>query len=457
MRLTNALSVTFRAVVGEVNPVDFIAMESLRLFCPDVYQTVRSNPEMFTGAAPNDLVHPTREELSKFHDEWLNRLRESGPIYEKPVRGMLKRLFPKLESVWGNTSYGADWLARWRRDLRICHEEVFPVYFSLAMNSGDISNSEMRTVLTNAGDSEWLSAKLLKLAQQLRPDGKTRASTLLERLWDYSQKDIPIEHIEPIVRTFFDIGDRLDIADDRGAGFAAVGNETRMGRVIWQLLKRLDGSGRFEVFRRAVESGKALSFVHHEVIVLGQLQGKYGHQQPNPESEWFVTREQLAILEGSLLDRIRNVSHDGSLSETPGLPHILNFWRKNATQDEVVTWVSQAVKEDQGLVKFLERYLQATIRAALDDAVVRRRDRLDPEWVRPYLDPDQVVERIRRLPEDSKLTPRQNRALAQFLKEYDLRQRGEIQTRRSRNSTMSRPAQSFGRGWLPQRYLRKGK
>jgi predicted KAP-like P-loop ATPase len=282
----------------------------------------------------------------------------------------------------------------------------------------------MQTVLANAGNSEWLCSELLRLAHQIRPDGKTRVSALLEKLQDYTHEGIPIENIEPILLAFSNVGDQLFIPEDRSSSLLGYGNDTRMGRVTWQLLKRLDPDRRFEVLRSAVESGRALSFVYHEVIVLGQQQGKYGESQPQPESEWFITREQLSILEGLVLERIRDTSRDGSLSETPTLPLILNFWRANATQEEVAIWVSQAVKGDQGLVKLLEGYLQTTASAGLDDAVVRRTDRLDPEWLRPYLDPKQIVERVKGLMQDAKLTPHQNRALAQFLKEYHLRQRG---------------------------------
>ncbi len=423
-RLTNALTITFRAVLGEVNPVDFIALESLRLFCPEVYQMIRGNPEMFAGAAPVYYVHPTGDEVKRFHNEWFKTMEQSNPEYAAPVREMLVRLFPRLASVWGNTSYGTDWMASWRRDLRICDPEVFPVYFALAVNAGDISNSEMQTFLANAGNRDWLSAELLKLAQELRPDGKTRASALLERLWDYTQRDIPIENIDPILGTLSEVGDDLDIPEDRGVGFADVGNDVRMGRIVWQLVKRLDAASRFEVLRRAVESGRALSFIQHELIVLGQQQGKYPEQQASPEAEWFVTREQLLTLENLLLERIRGASRDGWLLRTPKLPFVLNLWREKATQGEVVKWLSQAVRDDQSLIEMLEKYLQTTKSLGLDDAVVSRHDRLDPEWLKPYLDPEQVAVRIKQLPEALKFTPRQRRAVNQFLKEYEFRQRG---------------------------------
>ena len=41
IRLTNTLSVTYPAVKGEVNPVDFIAVETLRVFCPLAYDIIR--------------------------------------------------------------------------------------------------------------------------------------------------------------------------------------------------------------------------------------------------------------------------------------------------------------------------------------------------------------------------------------------------------------------------------
>jgi predicted KAP-like P-loop ATPase len=424
VRLANALVVTFKAVLGEVNVVDFIAIESLRVFCPEVYQSVRGNAEMFAGGAPTEYVHPTKEELAKFHEAWIKTLRESSPRYEAPVRTMLKRLFPKLESVWGNTNYGGEWLATWRRERRICAPEVFPIYFALAVTGGDISNAEMQTVLANVCDPEWLSEEFLRLSRQLRPDGKTRVSALLENLVDYAREGIPVEGVKPIMTVFYRVGDQLAPPQDQGRGFFEVGNEVRMGRVAWQLLRRVERDKRFEILREGVETGNALSFAHRQVIVLAQQQGEYGEANPSPESEWLITHEQLAVLKALHLERIREASSDGTLWGTPTLRSILGFWQENASQEEAARWVSEGVEDDGVLAKFLEAYLQTVRGAGLEDAVVRESDRLDPEWLRPYIDPDQLFERIKQLPQRITLTPRQKRAVDQFLKEHELRRQG---------------------------------
>ncbi len=60
-RLVNSLSITFPAVAGEVNQVDFIAIETLRIFCPDVYDTIRNNAAMFFVAS--DLRYQIASEM----------------------------------------------------------------------------------------------------------------------------------------------------------------------------------------------------------------------------------------------------------------------------------------------------------------------------------------------------------------------------------------------------------
>ena len=79
VRFTNTLAVTFLAVAGEVNPIDFIAIESLRIFCPEIYDCVRNNRQMFAGHSADNLRGLTSKDLGKFHDVWLGRLRETSP------------------------------------------------------------------------------------------------------------------------------------------------------------------------------------------------------------------------------------------------------------------------------------------------------------------------------------------------------------------------------------------
>lgn len=423
VRFANTLTVTFPAVAGEVNPVDFIAIEALRMFCPVVYETVRSNPEMFTGHAAGELRRPSRDELLGFHNAWLEGVDEKGQPSGESIKAVLQRLFPKLQSVWGNTQFGPEWEIDWRRRRRVCSKDVFPVYFGLAIPTGEISNAEMQEILANTLSPEHFAADLLKLAREIRPDGKSKVSVLLNRLQDYTDSDITTEAIQPVVSVLLDIGDQIMRPEDLEAGLFNLGVDVEMGRVIWQLLKRVEGLRRFEILREAFEHGRALYLIQKSFIVLGQQQGLYG-EHARPEEEWFVTGDQLAELERILVERIRRASEDGSLLHTPRLLLVLSFWKEKGSLSEVQTWLRNTVRDDAKLVELLEGCLASTAAFGFGDAVGRKNDRLDPNWLKPYIDVDQLAAGVRELNKRSALSDRQRRAVSQFLKEYEFRRQG---------------------------------
>jgi predicted KAP-like P-loop ATPase len=423
VRFTNALGVTFRAVIGEVNPVDFIAVEALRMFCPEVYNTIKSNREMFTGHAPNNLGHPRGNELRQFHDRWIARIHDTSPLLEEPIKDMVQRLFPRLQAVWGNTQFGPEWDGEWRRELRVCGDSVFPVYFSLAIPTGEISNTEMQSILAKVVAPEEFGAEILKLAKQTRPDGKSKAAAFMVRLQDYTATEIATDQIEPIVLALMDIGDELMSPEDASSGMFDLGIDVQIGRVIWQLVKRVEPPRRFEILRGALERGHALYVIQKSLIVLGQQQGLYG-ETARPQQEWFVTAEQLTQLDGIFVEKIRRASQDGALLRTARLLLVLSFWREKGGLDEARTWVAETLKDDSRLAEFLESCLHSSSSFQYGDSVGRRHDRLDPKWLEPYCEVDQIVGRVRTLHERVVLSDRKSRAVSQFLKEYDFRKRG---------------------------------
>ena len=422
VRFTNTLAVTFPAVMGEVNPVDFIAIESLRIFAPEVYDTIRSNREMFTGNGVIGGRGERREGIVEFHRAWLEDVRKRTPRLEESIKDMLARLFPKLQGVWGNMQFGPEWESEWRLASRVCSETIFPVYFSFAIPTGEISNAEIQEILANAANREEFGQRLLRLADQTRPDGKSRAHAFLVRLQDYTAREIPVERIEPIVFALLDVGDQLMRPGDQGSGLFGLGIDVQCGRVIWQLLQRLEAPRPFDTLRDAFAGGGALYLIQKEFTVLAQQQGLYG-EQGHPEHEWLITREQLTQLGQILVERIHRAGEDGSLVHSPRLLSLLSFW---AEKDDAAarTWFAETVKEDGALAELLEHSLQSTASAQLGDAVGRRHDRLDPDWFKKYIDVDQIVDRVRDLSQSAELSERQKKAARQFLKEYEVRKRG---------------------------------
>jgi len=423
VRLSNTLSVTYPAVKGEVNPVDFLAVETLRVFCPIAYDVMRKNQESFAGHVNiGPYARDDRDSLKAFHANWIQQVPEKD---REPIRRLLRRIFPKLESVWGNTNYGADWESSWRRALRVCTTEKFPIYFRLAMPEGAITHSELRTLLSLASVAHDFGHELVRLSNEKRPDGRTRVSAALELLQDYTREHIPKENIGAVLSALFDVGDLLLRPEDEPRGVYDFDNDIRIGRLMYQLLNRLEQPERFRVLKGCIQNGKSVATIESMVVSLGQQHGKHGAPKPSPEADRLLSSNQLEELERLALEKIREAARQDSLLNARKLPSILARWAEWGTQAEVNEWVQRVIATDDGLVNFLEKFLHKTYSQLLSDVVPRLRYRLDPEWLKPLVEPATIVDRVKKLAEKDALTQPRQTALNQFILEYQMREQGK--------------------------------
>jgi predicted KAP-like P-loop ATPase len=271
--LTNTLSVTYAAVRGEVNPVDFISIEILRIFAPEAYHVVRTYPEKFIG---RELMSSRIEQLRMFHESWITQVADED---REAVKGLLTRLFPKLENVWENLGFDRPLEAAWRKQLRICSPDIFPIYFHLALPPGTISHGEIMATLSLVNDTQAFSARLLELAAQVRPDGITRLQGFLNRVTDYTENEIAPESIPSIFLSLFDVGDQFIRPEDENSGKLPIGNDQRLTQIILHLLRRLPRESRFEALRVAITKGRALFACVRIVMELSKLAHKYANDE----------------------------------------------------------------------------------------------------------------------------------------------------------------------------------
>ncbi|MBD1888108.1 P-loop NTPase fold protein [Coleofasciculus sp. FACHB-SPT9] len=417
-RLINTLSMTYPAVQGEVNSVDFIAVESLRVFCPTIYDIIRKNPKAFAGDTDTKgFISATADELKSLYNSWIAQLQDED---KEPVKRLLLILFPKLSAIWGNnTQYVAQQELTWRRQLRVCSLEVFPVYFRLALPEGELSNTEMKAILALAGDAKAFGETLVELANQKRPEGTTQVRIFLEQLEDYTEKEIPLNSIPSIVQALLDVGDRLLRPEDEPCGMFDFGNDIRIERIISHLLRRLEEPARFEVLKQAMSDGKAVLTIVDKVVVLGQQHGKFGASESNLEEERLISAQHLDELEEIALNKVQDAVQQNSLLQTPGLAHILYYWREQTSEDEVKQWVKEAIKNDEGLVDFFEKFFEKAFRKSESNMGQSTGYGLEPNLLEPYVDVSLAINRLRSLLEKDCLTEEQKNAIAQFIEEYD--------------------------------------
>jgi len=425
IRLTNSLSFNYPSVRGEVNCPDFISIESIRIFLPEIYDVIRNNPDLFAGAwEPDSRRSMSLDNFKQFHLSWMNRVPEN-------LKGSLKKfstlLFPKLSVVWGSGSYGIDWLPNWRRHLLVCSPDVFATYFRLSVPSNSISYSELKSTLNAAQYPQQFSNILTGFRETLRPDGKTKLHTFLETVIDFLDQEVERKVIAGVLFSLFEIADELHPTTDEPKGWFDISNSTFINSIISKLLDKLPEADRFEILRERITNGKALSLMVNQVLSFSGQHGRFGGKQ-KPSVETILTLPHVEALEGLCSDRIIEFAKSDRLLDVGNLWLVLKVWQNSARQNELKEWLSNVVENDLLFPLLLEKLIQAGVRErskGTHEVEVEEFFRLDPEWFKPYIDPKEVVQRARSIAPMTSLTSKQRKAVEQLLKESEMREKGD--------------------------------
>lgn len=422
IRLTNALQATYPSVMGEVNNVDFIAIEAIRVFMPKLYDKIRRNQDLLTGISA--VLNPDNAaEQRKTFESWLELIPNEDRDYAKRL---LSLIFPRFGSAFGNAIYGSDWLSNWRRKLRVCSPDKFPIFFRFTISLDSISTAEINALLEITRDSRAFGESLLEYAGKNLSDGSSRVRAILENLQDYTRKDISEQDISSIVDAFFDIGDKLLLECDNPRNIFDTSNDIRISRLLYQLLRRIDEAPRFGIVSSAISKGSALAIIVHETAIWGQEHGKFGVEKSIPEEQRTFTAEHLKIIEDLAVGKINKAAEDGYLISSPKLVGTLYAWNEwTGSHAEARKWANKIIATDYGLTSFVEQFGSVRLSQGFGDLAVRKIYRLDPKLLEPFIDPNQIVERLRHIKEAASIDAKKMKAVSQFLHEYDLRINGK--------------------------------
>jgi predicted KAP-like P-loop ATPase len=204
IRLANTIDVMCVSVGDEVDFVDLVGLETLRVFHSDVYDEIKSSPERFVG---HRSLHALSSDEPDDYGDILGKNIDNDEEREA-VESILKQLFPFVKgNLADQTSSYSNW-NKMRVEKRICHRDRFPIYFRLNIPEGEISDAEMGAIMSVMDDSELLTGELEELLQEGGREESSKAATFIHRLDDRIDNIDP-ENVTPIVKSIFAIGDQL--------------------------------------------------------------------------------------------------------------------------------------------------------------------------------------------------------------------------------------------------------
>jgi predicted KAP-like P-loop ATPase len=416
VRLVNAVAATYPAVRGEVNPVDFVALEALRVFSPVAYEAVRRRPVAFLlPSSARRTEDGSLDATLRYHERWAERLPEE--LLERS-RGLLMRLFPRLTDVLGARTIAALPEDTWRPLLLVASEDIFPVYFQLAVPRGAISNADLNEKLEHFGDTNQFAAALLELVRDSRPDAGARLQAFLQRLENHVGETTDREELEGAMRALFQAAD--DLLRREESGRVDVDSQRHLRRIVRRGLTQVGQDDRLALLEEVLAGGGSIATTTDIVMMLGQQHGKYGGEW-REGAETLVTLSQLARIENIALTAVRDAAEEGTLLGAPKMLDALSCW-VTWNRGQCRAWVARAIADDEGLVAFLRPFMAAAGTPSLSARGPRVENRLDHRRLRPYLEPGSIVERVRRLSESSAGTDQERQLMKRFVLDHELLQ-----------------------------------
>ena len=398
-RFLNSLSFNFRLVTGEINPVDFIGIEALRVFLPEVYRKIANNKDLFTAVRmDSNQQNPLTEKKNS-----LDRIFDSNPDQSEIAKNICMELFPQIRAVYPKLFTGT-WSgnpASWRKERRICSEDVFDIYFVLGVPMGEVSREELQQFITIADQPD----QLINLLRTYKEQG--RIARLLDWLNDIVE-ELSKEGILGLCQALLQFGDELANIQK---GILGPGTDIQLPWIISQLLRRIeDPKSRFDWLLDQINKGNSFFTVIQQV-------SWHIPSQAEPIPDPIFDSQQLSILTNSCVKKISSYAKSGDLLKTKNLVYVLFRWKEWAKDAKAISsFINRTISSPNSALDFLTGFIWETGSYTFGDYVEKKEWDIDKKSLVALADIEKLTSSLLALHKnkESNLSEKEQLALKLF-------------------------------------------
>lgn len=186
VRYGNSLSFALPLLKGEVNHIDLMLIEALKIFYPRHYEFVKSNPHYFITSYSTHNTSGLEQYAKDKKDELTQHLETLASDLSKKekssVFSLLIFLFPRLNEAFHNT-FQHEGEKTWFKEKRIVSTNYFKRYFSYTVIDGELSDVVFEDFVNTIKDLE-IENIVDKLNNILI---ETKAETFIFKLRSYEE------------------------------------------------------------------------------------------------------------------------------------------------------------------------------------------------------------------------------------------------------------------------------
>lgn len=368
--------------VFEVNIVDFLMLETLRVYEPNLHEALFQNQDLVLqkGRYSGDHRQKTDQAAAE-------RLLEIVADDRRQIaRDFLKELFPQLEWAFGGTRYGGTWHERWLTTKRVCTARFFPRYFELQTATGELSESGFVAFLASTSNADELVSTIADIeANGLLPSLAARLDESVDRL--------PTENAATLLPVMFEMGQKL-------VGDRAVDPFNSPWVSAWRatswFLKRLSEDVRNQLAVEALRQTGALSM---GAILIHLNDPADLEDGDSANFDPALDLSTVGTMKAEWLRLIRErVTKPGELIADPDLISLLYRWRDySGAMDEPKAWVEQAVQTDDGFVTLVSKMMSRGTSQGWGDRVSTPHHTFNRSTIEDFLGLEEAKARFERI------------------------------------------------------------
>lgn len=393
------ISQMYQGEIMEVNPIDFTAIEAIRVFAPDFYSFMKSRNFLFTSTDGLTSVDSNMR-----MDEIKEHLDKLPVDTREPTNNLIETLFPQVLTKHG---YGSQF--SWGKNLRVCATSYFDSYFTLIPGGDEeeISQYEMENILSKTNSVDEFEAILRNYMD------KNKIRKVLQKIQDYTSSEdyISQEDAKNVVLALFNISD--DLPDEK-SGMFDFGADMDIMRIIHQIFQREhDKHNNFEILKDAIPLSKGLYGPVEEVSLNSPREN-----EDNGPNDIVVPEDKMEELQKLCLEKI--IGWQDKLLDLNEFIYVMYRWRE---WDEELKWkgfIENILMDDENLLAFVGKFITEKMSHTLGDYASKITKQFNYKNLRDFVDIENIKSRLEKIKNENNDLYKENKQTIDFyLENYD--------------------------------------
>ena len=343
-RLSNSLALLYPSLHEEVNPLDFILLEIIRLFLPDLFDFIVKNRNLLIG-----YPDPESFKSPEFNHNWFTFYKED-PHKHQSTKLLTYFLFPRSDPE--KTDISLNRIVE-KKKLRIFCPDHFPLYFGMQFPDYRIDEREVKDILNSSSDEELLQKINEIISKPIF--GYDQFDYFVQKINELVYESIIPEKASIIVSALFKVADPYIQKRLSEYPHQSPYEILHIEYLVCALVSNIDSTLRKETLKSAIETGKSLyqsvDIVHLLLIEKNNCEIVKLQINENP----LLSSDDIIELKQSILQILRMKSNNLSFFSIPNIHFVLLIWYDWEEKKQICKDWAHRIIEYPGGVLFLIR------------------------------------------------------------------------------------------------------